>query len=203
MELVNAKIRAIRWGGTQLDPDSRYVYRTEMFPDAVVSGNYGSTMVLGFAGERPGLGDDDPCVFDPPGPVRHLPVVDPETLRPVAYGERGQVVANHVSQSFLLPNNLERDLATRVEPLDGGAGDSVADIAPVSPVRERGRGRGGLLMRRQHPSRTAAAERRGPTRFPRARTGRGALDPATVHRRLQVADVTGRRGRTQPGPRRS
>ncbi|QES42990.1 phenazine antibiotic biosynthesis protein [Streptomyces venezuelae] len=131
VELINDKVRAIRWGGTQLDPDSRQVYRTEIFPDTVFSGNYGSTMILGFAGERPGLGDDDPCVFDTLSPYVTFSVVDPETMRPVAYGERGRVVASHVSKSFLLPNNLERDLATRVEPVDGGPGDSVADIAPV------------------------------------------------------------------------
>lgn len=130
--LVNEKVRAIRWGGTQMDPDSRYLYRTEVFPDTVLAGNYGSTMIIGFAGERPGLSDDDPCVFDPLSPHVTFSVVDPETGESVAYGERGRVVAHHLSRSFLLPNNLERDLATRVSPPKGGFGDSVADIAPVA-----------------------------------------------------------------------
>lgn len=130
--LVNDTVQAIRWGGTQLDPDSRRVYRTEIFPDIVFSGNYGSTMILGFAGERPGLGNDDPCVFDTLSPYTTFSVIDPETHEPVCYGERGRVVAHHVSKSFLLPNNLERDLATRIESLDGAFGDSVADIAPVA-----------------------------------------------------------------------
>ncbi|MDT7538348.1 MAG: hypothetical protein QOI82_1933, partial [Actinomycetota bacterium] len=51
--------------------------------------------------------------------------------RAVPYGQRGQVVMNHVSKSFLLPNNLERDMATRMRPLDGQVGDSVADVTPV------------------------------------------------------------------------
>ncbi|MFF8648022.1 phenazine antibiotic biosynthesis protein [Streptomyces griseoluteus] len=131
VDLVNDKVRAIRWGGTQMDADSRHLYRTEVFPDTVLSGNYGSTMILGFAGERPGLPDDGPCVFDTLDPWVTFGVVDPETGRPVPYGERGRVVAHHVSKSFLLPNNLERDLATRVRPPEGGIGDSVADIAPV------------------------------------------------------------------------
>jgi hypothetical protein len=38
---------------------------------------------------------------------------------------------NHVSKSFLLPNNLERDMATRIRPLEGQVGDSVADVTPV------------------------------------------------------------------------
>ncbi|WP_185921719.1 phenazine antibiotic biosynthesis protein [Streptomyces sp. WAC06614] len=131
VELVNKKVKAIRWGGTQLDPDSRHLYRTEIFQDIAFCGNYGSTMILGFAGERPGLSDEDPCTFDPLSPYVTFSVVDPATREPVAYGERGQVVVSHVSKTFLLPNNLERDLATRLPSL-GGVGDAVADIAPVA-----------------------------------------------------------------------
>jgi len=58
-------------------------------------------------------------------------VVDPDELTPVAYGERGQVMTNHVSKSMLLPANLERDLAIRIQAPPGHAGDSVADVVPV------------------------------------------------------------------------
>jgi phenylacetate-coenzyme A ligase PaaK-like adenylate-forming protein len=132
VELVNAKVKAVRWGGTQLDVDSRNLYKTEVFPDIVICGEYGSTMMIGVAGERPGLPDSAPCVFDPLSPYVTFTVVDPRTGAAVPYGERGQVVVNHVSKSFLLPNNLERDLATRIPPADGVVGDSVADIAPVA-----------------------------------------------------------------------
>ncbi|MCX3062924.1 acyl-CoA synthetase family protein [Streptomyces beihaiensis] len=131
VDLVNKKVRAIRWGGTQLDPDSRHLYKTDIFPDTVLCGNYGSTMILGFGGERPGLPDDAGCVFDPYSPYVTFVVVDPQTLRPVGYGERGRVLVHHVSKSFFLPSNLERDVATRIEPLPGQAGDAVADITPV------------------------------------------------------------------------
>lgn len=136
VDLVNAKVRAVRWGGTQIDPDARRLYRTEVFPDTVVCGNYGSTMMLGVAGERPGLADEDPCVFDAPAPYLTFSVVDPETLAEVGYGERGRVLVNHVSRSFLLPNNLERDLATRVPARPGQVGDSVADLAPVATFED-------------------------------------------------------------------
>ncbi|MDT3440515.1 MULTISPECIES: AMP-binding protein [unclassified Pseudofrankia] len=133
VELVRAKVRMIEWGGAHMDADTRSLYMTEIFPGAALYGRYGSTMVLGAAVERHGLTADDPCVFDPPSPYVTFSVVDPETLRPVEYGASGQVVMNHVSRSTLLPNNLERDLATRVEPLPGSAqvGDSVADVRPV------------------------------------------------------------------------
>ncbi|MFJ7997186.1 phenazine antibiotic biosynthesis protein [Streptomyces sp. NPDC096310] len=132
VDLVNRKVRAIRWGGTQMDADTRHLYRTEVFPDITLYGHYGSTTILGIAGQRLGLTDDDPCVFDTFSPYVTFSVVNPETKRVVRYGERGQVVMNHVSKALLLPNNLERDLATRVAPLPGSIGDAVADIAPVT-----------------------------------------------------------------------
>jgi hypothetical protein len=105
--------------------------RTEVFPGVALTGHYGSTMVLGGALERLGLSDDDPCIFDPSSLHVSFWVIDPETGRQVEYGARGQVVMNHVSKSFLLPNNLERDMATRIRPPEGQVGDSVADVTPV------------------------------------------------------------------------
>jgi phenylacetate-coenzyme A ligase PaaK-like adenylate-forming protein len=131
VELVRAKVRAILWGGAHMDADTRHLLRTEVFPGVVIYGTYGSTMVLGGAGERLGLTDDDPCIFDPFSPYISFWVVDSETGCKIDYGQRGQVVMHHVSKSFLLPNNLERDVATRVRPLEGQVGDSVADVAPV------------------------------------------------------------------------
>jgi hypothetical protein len=131
VELVRDKVQAIQWGGAHMDADTRQLYRTEIFPGLTLVGGYGSTMVLGGATERPGLTDEDPCIFDPFSPCITFSVVDPDTGRRVEYGERGQVVMNHVSRSFLLPNNLERDMATRIRPLEGQVGDSVADVTPV------------------------------------------------------------------------
>lgn len=132
-DLVREKIRYIGWGGAQMDPDSRYLYRTEIFPEATLRGAYGTTMALGGGcRERPGLGHDDPCIYDPNlSPYVTLDVVDPDTRERVALGERGQVVVHHISRSFLLPNNAERDLATRIAPVRAQIGDSVADIAPM------------------------------------------------------------------------
>ncbi|HEY6762770.1 MAG TPA: hypothetical protein VI318_24930 [Baekduia sp.] len=132
VEIIRGKVRVIQWTGAHMDADTRFLYRTDVFRDVHLYGLYGSTMVLGGADERPGLGDDDPCVFDPPSPFIAFGVVDPTTGAAVPYGQRGQVVMHHVSRSFLLPNNLERDMATRIEPPVGQAGDSVADVTPVA-----------------------------------------------------------------------
>lgn len=132
-ELIRQKIRYIGWGGTQLDPDTRYLYRTEIFPEATLRGAYGTTMALGGGGrERHGLDHDDPCVYDPNlSPYVTLNVVDPESHEPVPVGERGQLVVHHVSRSFFLPNNAERDYATRIAPVRDQIGDSVADISAM------------------------------------------------------------------------
>jgi len=130
--LINEKVQAIVWGGTHMDADIRNWYRTEVFPDVKVLGMFGGEMVLGCVTERVGGSGDDRCVFDPPAPFITFRVVDPETGCTVRYGERGQVVMNHVSKSMLLPGNLERDIATRAEPPAGQAGDSVADVYSVA-----------------------------------------------------------------------
>jgi phenylacetate-coenzyme A ligase PaaK-like adenylate-forming protein len=130
--LVREKVKAIQWGGAHMDADTRALLRTEVFPGVQLIGGYGSTMTLGGSVERPGLTDDDPCIFDPFSPYISFWVVDPDTGRRVGDGERGQVVMHHVSKSFLLPNNLERDVATRIRPPEGQVGDSVADVAPVA-----------------------------------------------------------------------
>ncbi|WP_067139316.1 AMP-binding protein [Microtetraspora malaysiensis] len=136
VNLINEKVKGIVWAGTHMDADTRFLYMTEVFPAVRLHGIYGSTMLGGGIFERIRPEDDDACVFDPPSPFITFRVVDPETGRTVKYGERGQVVMNHVSKNMLLPNNLERDIATRVEPPAGQTGDSVADVSPVTQFED-------------------------------------------------------------------
>ncbi|MCF6524117.1 phenazine antibiotic biosynthesis protein [Streptomyces sp. JJ36] len=131
VELVRKKVKAIMWVGTQLDADTRHLYRTELFPDAAFVSGFGNTMTLGHVTERPGLSDDEPCVYDPFSPYMTYNVIDGDTGRPVPYGERGRIVMHYVGKSLLLPNNLERDYGTRIRPLPGQTGDAIADVAPV------------------------------------------------------------------------
>jgi phenylacetate-coenzyme A ligase PaaK-like adenylate-forming protein len=132
--VVRQKVRLISWGGTHMDADTRHLYRTEIFPDVALRGLYGNTMLLGGAAERPARdeADEKTCVFDPFGPYICLSVIDPATGKNVPYGSRGRVLAHHVSKSMLLPNNLERDEATRVPSSAGQPGDSVADVTPAA-----------------------------------------------------------------------
>ncbi|WP_341477164.1 phenazine antibiotic biosynthesis protein [Frankia canadensis] len=130
--IIDERIGMVEWSGAHLDPDTRALLRTEVLPRPRLFGRYGSTMILSGAPERIGLSPDDPCVFDPFSPYVTFRVVDPETGERVPYGSRGRVVMNHVSRSAFLPNNLERDEATRIEPPPGQVGDSVADVSPVA-----------------------------------------------------------------------
>ncbi|MEU3963795.1 aminotransferase class III-fold pyridoxal phosphate-dependent enzyme [Streptomyces buecherae] len=130
-DLINRKVRTLIWGGASMSVDTRGLFRDEVFPDAQLLGFYGSTMVGGGMYERAGLAADAPSTFDPPYPFISMRVVDPDTGEPVPYGERGQVVMNHVSRAMLIPNNLERDTALRLPGVPGLGGDAVADIRPV------------------------------------------------------------------------
>jgi phenylacetate-coenzyme A ligase PaaK-like adenylate-forming protein len=134
VDLIRAKITHIGWGGAHMDADSRYYYRTELFPDITLIGSYGTTMGGGKCGmERPGLTPDEPCVFDAlVEPYVSFRVVDPETDRVVEYGERGQLVVSHVSKSFFLPNNHERDSAVRIAPVCEQVGDAIGDVVPLA-----------------------------------------------------------------------
>lgn len=131
VDLVREKIAVIGWGGAHMDPDTHYLLRTGVFPGVKLYGMYGSTMILGGLAERVVPPEEDVVIFDTFSPYITFAVVDPETGESVRYGDRGQVVMHHVSKSFLLPNNLERDLATRVAPPQGQMGDSVADVGPL------------------------------------------------------------------------
>lgn len=131
VELVNRKVVAFYTAGASMDPDTRHLLRTEIFPRVALHGSYGGTMALCPTATRIGTPTDDPVICDPFSPYVTFAVVDPDTGLPVPYGERGQVVMHHVSKAMFLPNNAERDLATRVAGRPGQIGDSVSDVAPM------------------------------------------------------------------------
>jgi hypothetical protein len=131
-ELINAKIGVVFWGGAHMTVDERFKLAYEDFPNVKLISRYNSALILQGARERGGVGADDDLIYDPYSPVVTFRVVDPETMRPVPYGQWGQVVMNHISKGVFLPNNLERDTAIRVEGPEGQIGDSVASPKPVA-----------------------------------------------------------------------
>lgn len=134
VDLIANNVEYIHWGGASMDADSRYFYGHEVFPGINLAGSYGTTMALGSGGaQRFGAEEDDQTIFDPTlTPYTTFGVRNKDTGETVAYGERGQLVVNHVSKALLLPNNTERDEVTRIESANPDQiGDSIADIAPL------------------------------------------------------------------------
>ena len=128
VDLVNEKVRYVLLSGAHVDLDTLDVLR-DVFPGTAMATVFGSTMILSQAATRI-VGES--AVFDPRTPYVAFWVIDPATGEQVAYGERGQVVMNHVSKGMFIPNNLERDTAIRVESPTGHVGDSVSEVAPVA-----------------------------------------------------------------------
>ena len=128
VDLINDKIRYVLLSGAHVDLDTFDVFR-DVFPGVALATVYGSTMILSQAATR--IVDDGSAVFDPRSPYIVFWVIDPDTGEQVPYGQRGQVVMNHVSKGMFIPNNLERDTAVRVPGPAGSLGDSVSEVAPV------------------------------------------------------------------------
>jgi acyl-coenzyme A synthetase/AMP-(fatty) acid ligase len=129
-DLVNEKIRFTLLSGAHVDVDTLDLL-CDIFPNTAISMVFGSTMILSQAITR-ATGDGEPFVFDPRGPYVVFSVVNPDTGEDVPYGERGQVVMNHVSKGMFLPNNLERDSAVRLPGPPGQVGDSLSEVTPVA-----------------------------------------------------------------------
>lgn len=129
VDLVNDKVRYLLLSGAHVDADTLDLLR-EIFPRTTITMAFGSTMVLSQAVTRTAA--DGSFVFDPRTPYVVFWVVDPDTGERVPYGQRGQVVMNHISKAMFVPNNLERDLAIRMAGPAGQLSDSLSAVRPVA-----------------------------------------------------------------------
>ncbi len=128
--LVNEKIRFTLLSGAHVDVDTLDLLR-DIFPHTTITMVFGSTMILSQAMTRHDS-DGEPFIFDPRTPYVVFSVVNPDTGDEVSYGQRGQVVMNHISKGMFLPNNLERDSALRMPGPEGQVGDSLSEVQPVT-----------------------------------------------------------------------
>jgi hypothetical protein len=128
------KIRGILWAGTSVSPETLRLVEEEFFPDAKLVGLYGNTL-MGIACQRPRLATDSQrCVFQPFHPFCLIDILDTTTQNPVRHSESGQVRTTLMTPEMFLPNNIERDFATRVQPAGQFAWDGVADVRPLPSV---------------------------------------------------------------------
>lgn len=130
VDLVNAKIRLVLLSGAHVDNDTLDLLR-EIFPATAITMVFGSTMILSQASTRT-ASDGESFIFDPRTPYVVFSVVEPDTGEPVPYGQRGQVVMNHLTKGMFIPNNLERDSAIRIPGPAGQVGDSLSEVRPVA-----------------------------------------------------------------------
>jgi acyl-coenzyme A synthetase/AMP-(fatty) acid ligase len=131
VDLVNQKIGYALLSGAHLDADTLDLLR-EIFPNTTITMAFGSTMILSQAITRAPNRDSEPFVFDPRTPYVVFWVVNPDSGEQVPYGQRGQLVMNHISRGMFIPNNLERDSAIRVPGPVGQIGDSISAVQPVT-----------------------------------------------------------------------
>ena len=130
VSLLNEKIRFILLSGAHVDIDTLDLLEA-IFPHTTITMAFGSTMILSQA-ITSRLDDDGPFVFHPRSPYASFWVVDPDTGDDVPYGQRGQVIMNHISKGMFLPNNLERDSAIRLPGRARQVGDSLGEVRPVA-----------------------------------------------------------------------
>ncbi len=79
----------VQVGGAHLDEDTRAVLR-DIFPNGVPHNAFGSNMIPGAVPTRQPLQENDPVIFDARSPYITFLVIDPQTGRPVGYGERAR-----------------------------------------------------------------------------------------------------------------
>lgn len=130
VNLLNEKVRFVLLSGAHVDLDTLDLLG-DILPDTAITMAFGSTMILSQAITRR-IDGDGPFAFHPRSPYATFWVVDPDSGDEVPYGQRGQVIMNHVSKGMFLPNNLERDSAIRLPGIDGQVGDSLSEVSPVA-----------------------------------------------------------------------
>ena len=164
VDLINQKIRWLLLSGAHVDSDTLDVLR-DIFPETTITMAFGSTMILSQASTRVLVETDCPSLaFDPRTPYVVFWVVDPDTGETVPYGERGQVVMNHISKGMFIPNNVERDSAIRLARARGADRRLGRRGQAGRDVRGRGRRRGCVLI----AIRCARPDGRVPLAQPRA-----------------------------------
>lgn len=125
------------WSGTSFEESSLRLIQDHYFPEAVVTGIYGNSL-MGIAPQRPQAPDDkQACVFQPFWPRAVVEVVDAAGEQ-VAHGERGRVRVHLLTREMFLPNVLERDSAVRVAPTHGSFYGGLDGLAEVAPYRDAG-----------------------------------------------------------------
>jgi len=126
-EIDVSNLEAVLWGGVGLTPED-YGDLKVMYDDTKVTGWYGN-IFWGPAFNIPS--HDDKLRYYPPFPYVSFEVVMPGTKKPVGYGARGQVMFSRIGKDFFWPNQLERDIATKIKGDDPYFWNGAQNVAPL------------------------------------------------------------------------
>lgn len=126
-EIDTSKLEAVLWGGVGLSPNE-YGELKDMYGKTKVTGWYGN-IFWGPAFNIPGK--DNNLNYFPPFPYASFDMVDPKTHKPVGYGERGQVKFSRIGKDFFWPNQLERDVATKIKGISPYSWIGAQNVGPL------------------------------------------------------------------------
>src|SRR5690606_20969492 len=118
VSLRQVGITGVFCGGTQMTAQFHRFAREELMEGALFVPTYGNTL-MGLACHKPFVPEDEYRItYYPPHPRAVLEVVDPDDpKRNVGYGETGRVKLTTLTKEFFVPGFLERDEATRAQPI--------------------------------------------------------------------------------------
>lgn len=139
IDVPGAGIKGVFCGGTQMTPQIvRFLTEEVLDNRAQFVPTYGNTL-MGLACSKPLTRDDKWSVtYYAPEPRAVLRVVDPQdTLKTVAYGERGRVELTTLTKEFFMPRFLERDEAIRREPYELYPWDGVGEVRPFGQMEKK------------------------------------------------------------------
>ena len=136
IDLARAGITGIFCGGTEMNAQFHRFAREELAPGVDFVPTYGNTLMglaisAPFDAAAPAESRYD-ITYYPPQPRAVLELVDPETARPVPYGEVGRVMLTTLTREFFMPRFLERDEAERERPCAAYPWDGVRNVRPFS-----------------------------------------------------------------------
>lgn len=137
LEIMKRKVQGLIWSGTSFSPESIRFLQEDVLDKTKIVGLYGNTL-MGIAGQRPTKkGAQYPVVFHSFFPYSITEVVDfKDSTKQVNYGETGQVKITLLTKEMFIPNNLERDEAKRIAPVDEFfTWDGVSEVRPATGVK--------------------------------------------------------------------
>ena len=137
INLSKAGITGIFCGGTEMDEAFHQKAREELVPGIDFVPTYGNTL-MGLACNRPYVpGGGYAITYYAPQPRAVLQVVEPDDHSTVVeYGEVGRVKLTTLTKEFFVPGFLERDEATRSEPIGAYPWDGVQDVRPFGSLEQ-------------------------------------------------------------------